>query len=584
MNRPPGAAAGKGPWRLLVWAVLSDRPGLLGLGFASLGVAGCEILLPLLLASLVDTAVEGGGVAAINRLGLAMLAVVAVLYGVHVLLLRIEARLVNGGTFRLRQRLYRGVLEQPIDWFAGQRTGELVHRIMTDGEVLDSHGYYVVSELPFALITILGVVAAMAWLSWPMAIGVCLFLALSSAVGLYLGRPLPSLRKQIQEIGARLTHSVQESIVGVRALRVAGAEADQLGRLDGLNAEEMALANKEAAVGARLEPALELIELLGVVAVVWGGALLLAAQQLSPGGLVAFIAYIELLSEPMGRLGRYLRGAQTCRGILERMDGFLAQLIPPAAQGGRAQDGPLALEARRIGFRYAGAETLALAEVDLRIAPGEVVALVGPNGAGKSTLADILLGLKAATSGAALLGDVPIAEWEPRALRRALCAMPQEATVFHATLGENIALGLDATPDAIGAAVEAAGLGPLLKRLPKGLETMVGDRGTRLSGGERQRLGLARLLLRRPRVALLDEPTSSLDGRASREVSAALRLLAAEGTAVLVIAHRAETVLAADRVILLDRGRLAMQGTPGELVAGSAEFRALFPDLPAHAA
>ncbi len=576
--------AGRGGWRLLGWAVSGDRRALAALALTSLGVTACEVTLPLLLAGLVDAAVEGGGASEINRFGLGMLAVAAVLYAVHVALLMAEARLVNGGTYRLRRRLYRGILTQPIDWFASQRIGELMHRVITDGEVLDSHGYDVVSDLPFALLTILGVVAAMAWLSWPLALGVLVFLSLSSLLALRLGRPLPSLRKRIQEVGARLSHAVQESIVGVRALRTSGAEAQAFDRLDALNAEEMELTNREAAVGARLEPVLELIEMLGVVAVVWGGALLLSKGMLTAGALVAFIAYIELLSEPFGRLGKYLRSTQICRAILDRMDVFLAGLAPTPAAGGGAVDGSLALEARAVGFRYPAAETPALEQVALRVAPGEVVALVGPNGAGKSTLCDILLGLREPGSGEVLLGGMPISAWEPGRLRAALGAMPQEATVFHATLAENIALGASADDAALLAAAEAAGLGPLLKRLPKGLATLVGDRGTRLSGGERQRLGLARLLVRKPRVAILDEPTGALDGRASREVSQALRLLAAEGAAVLVVAHRAETVMAADRVVLLQEGRIRQVGTPTEIAAASAEFRTLFPDARAPAA
>ena len=149
--------------------------------------------------------------------------------------------------------------------------------------------------------------------------------------------------------------------------------------------------------------------------------------------------------------------------------------------------------------------------------------------------------------------------------------------MFHASLAENIALGCAATAPEIAAAAEAAGLAPLVKRLGQGMDTMIGDRGTRLSGGERQRLGLARLLLRTPRIALLDEPSSAMDGKASRELSATLKRLAAGGTAVLVIAHRAETVLAADRVIVMDAGQIVGQGDAIDLATTCPAFSGLFP-------
>jgi ABC-type multidrug transport system fused ATPase/permease subunit len=577
---PKEGPRGQGPWRLLAWAAGGDRRSAGLLAATSVLVAGCEVTLPLFLAALIDEALGGRDLGTINLIGLGMLALVGVLYVVHVALLKSEARLVNGGTFRLRQLLYRRMLAQPIAWFGTQKSGELVHRVVADGEVLDSHGVYVLSEIPFALLTILGVLAAMTWLSWPLAIGVFVFLALSSLLAARLGRGIPTLRRSIQQIGAQLSHTLQESIGGVRALRTAGAESQRLAVLDGLNAEEMRLANQEAAIGARLEPVLELIEMLGVVVVVWGGAVLLAKGSLTAGALVAFIAYIELLSEPFGQLGKYLRGAQTCRGILERMDSFLAGLSPLPKPGTATLARPLTLAADGIGFRYPGAELAALKGVSFAVAPGEVVALVGANGAGKSTLADILLGLRSPSEGAACLGGVSIAAWEPGALRAAFAAMPQDATVFHASLAENLALGLDdSTQVAMLDAIAAAGLTPLLKRLPQGLETVVGDRGTRLSGGERQRLGLARLLLRRPAVALLDEPTAALDGKASREVSVALRRLATEGAAVLVIAHRPETVAGADRVVFLAQGEVEAIGRPDDLARTCPGFQALFPDV-----
>lgn len=570
-----------GPWGLLLWATCVDASSTAKLAISSLAVAICEISLPLLLAALVDEATTGGSLTDINLIGLAMLSAVGLLYIFHVLLLQSEASLVNGGTFRLRSLLYRRVLEQPIGWFASQKAGELSHRITADGEVIENHGVYVVSEIPFAIITIVGVSIAMLWLSWPLALGVIVFLALTGGLAIRLGRPIPTIRQSIQQISARLSHRLQESVNGIRSLRTSGAEKSNIAILDALNSQEMELETQEGRIAAKLEPILELIEMLGVIIVVWCGALLLREGNLSAGQLVAFIAYIELLSEPVGRCGKYIRSVQTCRGVLARTSDFLQSLEPSVPQGEKTSNNAAELIASGINFSYPGSDSLSIQDISIELRSGEVVALVGPNGAGKSTLIDILLGLRQPSSGNVLVAGIPVSEWNQERLRQIMIAAPQETAVFHGTLSENISFWSGISREKIEQSAEMSGMSPLISKLKNGLDTIVGDRGARLSGGERQRLGLARLLARSPRIAILDEPTSAMDGKASRDTSQAIQRLARSGCAVLIVAHRDETVELADRVVMIESGKVTGIGKCRELAGSNDGFRKIFPGISA---
>ncbi len=564
------------PWRLAFWA-LSDRPeALVVLAAAMIGVAAAELSLPWLLARTVDAAVETRDMAAVNRFGLLMVAVIAALYGIHVVYLRAETRVVFRGIFGLRRLLYSRLLDQPVGYFARRKTGELIHRVLNDTEVLDSHGVYVISDLPFSLLTVLGILILMAGLNWQLALLVVAFLAAASAVSIYFGRPLPTLRTLIQSAGARLAARLQEGLSGIRTVKAFGRERHEQSRLDALNREAAGLEVKEGRVGALVAPLLELMELLGLVLIVWYGARLVATGAMTPGMLVAFIAYMELLSEPIGRGEQFYRHFQICRGVAHRLADFLNEMHPPSPTRGSARpSGPMTVRFERVGFGYPGATRRAVDGVTFEAHPGEVLAIAGRNGAGKSTLMDLLLGFWRPDEGRILVADYPLEAWDEDARRAAIGTMPQDVFLFHASLADNIGYGRPgASRHEIEAAAAAAGLGPLLRHLPEGLDTLVGDRGQRLSGGERQRVSLARILLKDPQILVFDEPTSGLDGEAVRDLYQAVVRLARERT-VFVIAHRPDALALATRVALLDAGRLIATGTHAELLAANGIYASL---------
>ena len=564
------------PWRLLTWTLGAQPRAAAALAVTLVLVLACELGIPRLLAEAIDAALVDRDAWRVDMAGIAILALVVALYFVHVGYLRAETVLLYAAMRRLRSVLIERILRQPLDFFARAKTGELTHIVLNDTEVLENHGVYVFSDLPFELLTAVGVTALMFWLDLRMALVVLGFLVVSTAVSFLLGKPIPTLRKTIQKTASQLSARLAEGISGARTVKAFGRTDDEIVRLDRLNAEVASLEIREGVVGAWVEPMLELMELLGVAMIVWYGAHRVLEGGMTPGLLVAFIAYMELLAEPVSRSGRYIRHVQTLRGVFQRLDQFLAGLEPELVHTGtKAPTGPVSIEVRGVSYRYPGADRAALECVSFVVQPGELVVLAGPNGAGKSTLVDLLLRFRSPQSGQIVISAVPLEDWDEAGLRKTVALLPQEVFLFHASLAENIGYGRGgATHEDVMEAAIAAGLRPVIDRLSEGLETVVGDRGQRLSGGERQRVAIARTLIGDPGALILDEPTAALDGIAARDLAQLARSLSASRP-VIMIAHRAETVAAADRLIVLDQGRVVADGRRPD-IAHRAVVAALF--------
>ncbi len=564
------------PWGILSWSFATAPVQIAALSVTLIAVLGAELALPMLLGETVDAAITKPDLGEILHLGLAMLAVAGALYLFHYFYLWTEAGLVARATFRLRGHVYRHLVEQPLNFFGQHKGGEIGHRIMNDCEVLDRHGIYLLADVPFATLTVLGVAAVMLWTHATLGLLIIGVLVAAAALAHHVARPLAGIEKSANSLLAILGGRLQELIGGIRTLKTFGRERYEVQRLDAAATDLVTAEIRAGKVAARLEPLLELIEALGLIAVVWYGAYLIFLDVLTPGKLVAFIAYMELLSHPMQQAGRYYSQFQQARGTLSRIADLLASMPERPKREGRAFPDDLTIAVHDVQFSYPDTEKFAIDRVSLIAHAGEIIAVVGPNGAGKSTLMDLLLGFQTPRSGEVRIGNVPLQDLEEQALREASAVLTQDVFLFHASLAENIRYGrLDASEADIAAAAYRAGLRSLIERLPRGLQTAIGDRGGRLSGGERQRVALARVLIRDPKILIFDEPTSALDGAAVRDASRVLRE-SAVGRVTFIVAHRIETVRIATRVLLMDQGRLVAEGTPAELEASNTLFRKLF--------
>jgi subfamily B ATP-binding cassette protein MsbA len=317
----------------------------------------------------------------------------------------------------------------------------------------------------------------------------------------------------------------------------------------------------------------------GVVAVLWQGGRLVLEGALTPGALVSFLLYAITVAAAVGSLASLFGSYQEAVGAAQRVFELL-EMQPTVAEPAhpvplpRPVRGAVGLE--EVSFRYAPELPEALSEVSFTIEPGEVVALVGPSGAGKTTVASLIPRFWDVTGGRITLDGVDIRELSFADLRGSIGLVPQEPALFSGTVRENIAYARPDASDAdVLAAAQAAHATEFIDRLPQGLETRVGERGVKLSGGQRQRIALARVFLKDPAVVVLDEATSSLDNESERLVEEAMEELL-RGRTTLIIAHRLRTVRRADRVLVIDHGRIVEQGTHYELADGSGVYGRLY--------
>ena len=565
-------------WARFLWGYLSYRKALLAALLAcAVVLAVAELSIPWLVKEAIDAVLEGGGGLDLEAWLAAALGILAALYVAHVLLMRAAAHLIAHCSYNLRGRLLAHIHAQALPFFRRHRSGELLHRVTSDTHLFETETARLLREVPGELIVVGGVTVLMLALHVGLALVVIVYMLAAVAVTGYLGRPLPSIRRSAQRVAAGLAARFQETLAGVRTVQAFKSERYELARLDEENRRIRELELKEGKVHALMEPLSEITDLLGLVLLVWLGAHLILDGVITAGTLVAFITYMEILARPLGNADEYFRCLQASRAAAGRLQELLDEREELPAAGRRsAGGGAPSIAVERVSFRYAGEDRDVLRDVSFTVRPGEVIALAGRNGAGKSTLLDLLLRLYDPTCGRILAAGIDLREWDLEAWRRSAGVMTQDVFLFHGTIRENIAYGRPgATAAEIEQAVRDSGLDRILRRFPAGLETVVGERGAQLSGGERQSMALARLFLRKPSVLILDEPTSQLDGEALQLIGAALRPLM-RGCTTFIVTHHPETIQLADRVLFLENGRLAADGTHAALYREHARYRALW--------
>jgi ABC-type multidrug transport system fused ATPase/permease subunit len=315
---------------------------------------------------------------------------------------------------------------------------------------------------------------------------------------------------------------------------------------------------------ASFEPAFEAIPNLGIIVLLGVGSWRLATGVITVGTLVEFMALFQLLSFPMRMIGFVL--SEVPRAVVgrERLQGVFHDPIEALPQVGGASlpDGPLGVSVRRVSFSYSGARLLD--DVSFEVGPNESVALVGETGAGKSTLAQLLVRLADPHRGRIRIAGVDVRDLAPGHLQLAVSVVFQRSFLFASSIRDNITLEAPVSDEAVVRAAKLAQADGFVRSLPKGYDTVVGERGVTLSGGQRQRIALARALLRRPRILVLDDATSAVDPTVEAAILRGLREQLA--TTLIVIAYRVSTIELADRVLFLDNGRITAQGTHVEML------------------
>jgi ATP-binding cassette, subfamily B, bacterial len=470
----------------------------------------------------------------------------------------------------IRRAVYGHLLALEPAFFEQIRTGEVISRLTNDVTQLQSVIGFGISMFLRNVLMGFGALAMLALTSGKLAALVVLGVPATLVPILLLGRKVRRLSRANQDRVADVSAYVDESIHEIRTVQAYGHEdADR--KYFGERAEA-AYASGVERIGnkAFLISAVMLIAFCAVGLILWIGGHDVLAGRITAGELSAFVFYAMVVASAAGALsetwGELQRAAGSTERLMELMD-TAPRLAAPArvSQLPVPPRGEVKLE--RVTFHYpARPEVAALAEFTLAVAPGERIALVGPSGAGKSTVFQLLLRFYDPETGRVLVDGVDARECDPLSLRRRFALVPQEPVLFAASVAENVRYGCpDATDEAVRAACAAAYALEFIERLPQGFDTHLGERGVRLSGGQRQRLSIARALLAARPVLLLDEATSSLDAASERYVQLALEGLM-RGRTTLIIAHRLATVQGADRIVVMDHGRIVAEGTHAQLV------------------
>ena len=557
-----------------LWAFVRPEVGALsGVLLLSLLATAGSLASPLLGRRLVDDVLLPGNwdalpavVGAMLALGLAGMVLGAASSWVYT---RASSRVLVA----MRTALFRHVERAELAFFGRTRLGEIVARLNND--VSDLQSVVVDVPLTFAgnLLRLLGASAILLSIS-PRLFLLGNLLVPAGAWGLWASRRLlTSMGKRLREQNAAVGSRLIETLAGIRLVRASGAEEQEARRFESDNASLLASVLRFQAVSSatRGVPSL-LLAVSGAIALLAGGAMV-RDHALTAGTLVAFTAFqVQIVAPIQSFLGMFV-AMRKAKASLDRVfelfevpaeDVEAGEPLPPLRR---------AIELRGVSFSYEPGRP-ALTEASFTIRAGETTALVGESGAGKSTVVDLLLRFREPSGGEILIDGAPLSRIRRASLRRAIALVSTDPYLFHGTIAENIAYGCEGVSRAdVEAAAERADLSSVIRALPSGLDAPTGERGAALSAGQKQRVALARAFLRRPELLVLDEATSSLDVLAEDRVRRAIGELMA-GRTTLVVTHRMHAIRDADRIVVLEHGRVTHEGTHQELVGRDGTYRA----------
>jgi ATP-binding cassette subfamily B protein len=592
-----------------VWAYGRPyRTALAGVVITVLFISGLDVVPAVLMREIVDRAIPERDLLLLTWLGAAMLAVPIVSALIGVAQRWWSARAGEGIIFDLRRQLYDHLQRMSLRFFTATRTGELISRLQSDvvGAQQAITGTFV-SALS-NLVSVLAIVVVMVKADWRLALLALSALPIFVLPARRVARILRRVTDQQMEHNAAMSAILQETfnVSGALLVKLFGRAGEESARFGAEAAQVRDLGVRRAMVGRWFFAALGLVSAIGTAAVFWVGALLVIRGDLSTGTVVMYATLLGRLYGPLSAISNTRVELATSLVSFERV--FEVLDLQPDLQEGDLRLGDLkgSITFERVRFRYRsegpqgldavkrfrmwgsgggefgpatiqdGTRTWALEDISFEVTPGSLVALVGPSGAGKTTISYLIPRLYDVTEGRVLLDGHDVRSLAFATLAHGIGVVTQETYLFHDTIAANLRYANPrATLEELVEACRAANIDEFIASLPQGYETVVGERGYRLSGGERQRLAIARVILKDPRLLILDEATSHLDSRSEALIQEALERLMVGRTSV-VIAHRLSTVLAADKILVLDRGRLVEEGSHHELLRRGGLYAALY--------
>jgi ATP-binding cassette subfamily B protein len=553
---------------------------------------------PLIIRSIINTGIIGRDRGLVVELSL-LLAGLAVADAALSLVQRwISASLGEGIIFDLRSQVFGHIQQMPIAFFTRTQTGALVTRLNND--VLGAQQAFTdtLANVVSNLVTVVIVLTAMVFLSWQITLLSLVLLPVFIVPARLMGRKLSSITLEAYGLNAEMNTTMTErfNVSGAMLVKLFGRPEDETRTFERRAGRVRDIGVTSAMYGRIFFASLMLTAALATALVYGWGGVQAVEGALDVGTVVALTAYHARLYGPLNSLSNVQVDVMTALVSFERVFEVLdlAPMIDEKPDAQAVAPGPVQLSFDHVDFTYPGAKEVSLAslesvavldatepvpvlfDVSFTAEPGHVVALVGPSGAGKSTISNLVPRLYDVRGGAVRLNGVDVRDLTLDSLRDTVGMVTQDAHLFHETIGENLRYARpDATDDELWSALAAAQIEPLVRSLPNGLDTMVGDRGYRLSGGEKQRVAIARLLLKAPSVVVLDEATAHLDSESEAALQQALDV-ALEGRTSIVIAHRLSTIRRADQILVIDAGRIVERGTHDELLAAGGLYAELY--------
>jgi len=544
---------------------------------ATLVGAATEPLIPALLQPLLDNGFTQGTLnlwmVPVFIIGVFLIRGIAQFTGQYAL-----ARIANEGMMRLRKDLFARVQNAQAGLFSTQSASALsntvVYEVQTGATQL-VQAFLSISRDGFTLVALLGYLL---YLNWQLTLAVAFLVPGVGWIMKTLSKRLYRITKSSQQATDALAYVVEENVLAHRMVRLHGAQDHQGQRFKVLSQSLRGLAIKSTIASAAMTPLTQLLAAGALSAVIcialWQSRGAMASQDVTVGSFVAFISAMLMLIAPLRRMADVANPITRGVAALERGLGLLDGSLPE--HSGHLRPAPVRgeIELRGVSVAFGPDKAPALSQVNLSVHPGEVVALVGPSGAGKTTLVNLLPRFLLPTEGRILLDGVPIENWDLAYLRRQFAMVSQDVVMFNDSVAANVALGAAVDDARVWSCLEAANLSEHVRALPQGIHTEVGHNAAQLSGGQRQRLAIARALYKDAPILILDEATSALDTESERLVQQALQNLM-QGRTTLVIAHRLSTIEHANRVIVMERGRVAEQGSHVDLMASGGLYARL---------
>ena len=484
-------------------------------------------------------------------------------------------RVINSVLLKLREQMFQTLLHASTTFFQKNSASNLINAVVFEvNNVLSIMGGMLISLVRDSL-TVVGLMGYLIYLNWKLTLIVLVIFPVIAYVMSKINRRLRSLNREQQTLTSDLAYIVEEAAAGYRIVKVHGAEQYEMNRFLEKAERLRKFALKSAVAGGLNQPVTQLIASMALSIVLVVALMQSATEGTTVGGFAAFVTAMMLVISPLKHLAdinqplqRGLTAAEMIFGLMdepfeEAEDRRVNMKSLDKAKGGiRFED---------VGFSYQQNDGRqdTLRGINLSIKPGEVIAFVGPSGGGKSTLVNLLPRFFKPTSGHIFLDDIPLEDIVLADVRKQLAFVSQDVILFNDTIAANVAYGATGQEGIdrgrVIDALEAANLGALMKELPEGIDSMIGDNGNRLSGGQRQRLAIARAIYKDAPILILDEATSALDSESERQVQDALERLMA-GRTTLVIAHRLSTIEHADRIVVLEHGQIVENGSHEDLI------------------